>query len=639
MSLKKYRVKNSSAESIEAEEIFLDAEAIRSIEDKGKMEQPIKERTFVLFYLVIIFGLLILLGQAAYLQIAKGQYFRDLAEGNKSKVFSLAAPRGIIYDRHYEQLLYNVPSFDLQINLADFLANQEAKQDEILQKLAVILARPQVELTEEIAEAQGQTSHLVLAEGIEYSKALNLEALVKDWSGLRLEKNVRRDYNFPVELSHIIGYTGRVSSEDLANQADYLFNDFIGKTGLELRYEDILRGQVGQEQVEIDSLGQIKKILATKLPRPGQGLVLNIDLGLQNKLYQSLEQKLKELKLKKAAAVAIDPQNGGILALVSFPSFDSNLFSQAVSKKQYEVLDQDPNQPLFNRVLTGQYPPGSTIKPLIAAAVLEEKIISPKEQINDQGPLKVVNQYNPSIVYTFLDWKIHGLTDIIKAIAESCNVFFYTVGGGYGQQEGLGIERIKKYLQLFGFGQLTGIDLSEEKKGLVPDKEWKKQAKQGEAWYIGDTYHVSIGQGDVLVTPLQMALATAVVANNGTLYKPQIVDKIVDSEKRTVKDIQPEVTNQDFISSDHLDTVRQGMRQAVFDGSAWVLADLPVKAAGKTGTAQFGSQDKTHAWFTAFAPYQDPEIVIVILIEAGGEGSTAAGPVAKEVLAWWFNSD
>ena len=637
MGLKKYRVKNKLAENIEAEEIFLDAEAIRSIDDKGKMEQPIKQRTFIAFFLVIVLGILGLLVRAAQLQIIEGDYYWDLAQGNKLRVFSLTAPRGIIYDKNFEQLVYNVPSFDLIVILADFYANEKESQQEILDRLSEIL-RVEVEtLALQIEQAKGEVSSVILKENIEHDKALKIESLIRDWSGLRLDKNARRNYVMPYDFSHLIGYTGRVGAEDLADNPDYLLNDFIGRAGLELSYEEVLRGQPGREQVEVNSIGQIQKILATKASVPGQGLLLNIDSSLQKKLYQSLSAKVKELGLQKAAAVVVDPRNGGIRALVSLPSYDSDIFCQSVSASQYEQLCRNPSQPLFNRATAGQYPSGSTIKPLIAAAALQEGVISASRKINCTGAISVTHQYNPEIVYYFKDWKTHSITDIIKAIAQSCNVFFYTIGGGFGDIEGLGIAKIKEYLELFGLGQLTGIDLASEEKGLIPDKAWKRQAKEGEPWYIGDTYHVAIGQGDLLVTPLQMAMATAVVANNGTLYKPQIVDRVIDSDKNTIQEIEPEILKQNFIDQDNLSIVRAGMRQAVFDGSAWALAELEVETAGKTGTAQYGAKDKTHAWFTGFAPYQESEIAIAVIIEDGGEGSKAAAPVAKEVFEYYFN--
>ncbi|MAF20816.1 MAG: penicillin-binding protein 2 [Parcubacteria group bacterium] len=641
MGLKKYFIGNRARKDIDAEEIFLDVEAMRSLEEKGKIEQPIKSLNFILFYVLIIICLSGLLFRAGYLQIARGEYYQDLAQGNRLRIYSISAPRGIIYDHLGEPLVYNIPSFDLVVGLTDFLDNPILLQEEILRKIIALIADNQDsqidqakvnQLREKIKEYSGQVGQLVLARGIERSAALTLESLINDWPGLRLEKNAQRQYLLGSYFSHVLGYTGQVNKRDLEIHPDYLLNDQIGKTGLEYQYEDLLRGAPGQEQIEVNSLGKTQRLLATKPAQPGQSLVLFIDKALQKKIYQVLEIMLDNLslsgqKVKKAAALAIDPNNGGILALVSLPSFDNNLFAQSISQEDLNALERDPSRPFLNRVIAGQYPAGSTVKPLIAAAALEEGIVRAGQQLSCPGGISIVNKYNPEIIYYFPDWKTHGSVDVVEAIAESCNVFFYAVGGGYGLIPGLGMERIKEYLEYFGLGQLTGIDLFHEQDGFIPD------SNQDQEWRLGDIYHAAIGQGDITATPLQIALATASIANGGILYQPQIVDRIIDS----AKDIPAQVIRDDFIQPANIKTVQQGMRQAVLTGSARSLADLPVKAAGKTGTAQFGSQDQTHAWFTGFAPYEHPEIVLTILIEAGGEGHKAAVPVAKEILSWYFS--
>jgi len=610
LGLKKYSVKYNHREDIEAEEIFLDAEAIRSIEEKGKLEQPIKSLNFVLLFTLIIICLIGLFIRTGYLQIIKGSYYQDLSQGNRLRIYPISAPRGIIYDRHNTPLVYNIPSFDLTINLNDFFDNSEEVQNQILEKISEIVNID----TGILEEARGEVSQVVLVEGIERDAALVLETLVNQWPGVRLEKNAQRQYLAGSYFSHIIGYTGR----------GQWLNDQIGKDGLESSYQEILQGQPGQEQIEVDSLGKTQRLLATKLAQPGLGLVLHLDKDLQIKLYQSLEKKGR-----KAAALVVDPNNGGIMALVSLPSFDNNLFAQGISSEELARLDSDPNEPFLNRVLAGQYPSGSIIKPFIGAAALEEKIISPYQRLSCPGVITIVNQYNPEIVYRFPDWKTHGSTNLIEAIAQSCNIYFYTVGGGYGEIEGLGVDRIKQYLEYFGLNQATGIDLPHEEVGFIPDQEL----------YLGDVYHLSIGQGDILVTPLQMAMALAGIVNKGTLYQPQIIDKIIDTEGNLVKDILPQEIRKDFISSENLEFIQEGMRQAVTNGSAVSLADLSIKVAGKTGTAQFGkaSSRETHAWFIGYAPYQNPEIVIVVLVEAGGQGYESAVPVAKEIFNWYFN--
>jgi len=647
MGLKKYFIKSRIEENIETEEVFLDAEAIRSLEEKGKLEYPVRRRNFILFYILIVGCLLGLFFRIGYLQVVKGDYYQDLAQGNRLRIYSTAAPRGIIYDRYGKSLVYNTPSFDLLVNTVDFLDSPFETQQGILSKISsVILSQESLleeqlkfkdDLSFKIGEAYGQVSQLLLLKNIERSSALILEGLVSDWPGIRIRESAQRQYYLGPYFSHILGYTGEVDPSDLEDNSEYLIGDQIGKIGLERKYEDLLRGLPGQEQIEVNSLGKTQRLLANKLAQPGQGLVLSIDRDLQEKVFQSLSEMIKKLSVRRAAAVAIDPRDGGVLALVSLPSFDNNLFARGISQENFERLDNDSGRPFLNRPLTGQYPSGSIIKPLIAAGALEEEIISSRQQVNCQGGISVVNQYNPEIIYSFPDWKVHGFTDMIKAIAQSCNTYFYTIGGGYGRIDGLGIDKIKEYLQYFGLGQATGIDLPHEEVGLIPDKTWKKLEKPTEEWYLGDTYHLSIGQGDILVTPLQMTSAIAAIANGGTLYQPQIVDKIVDLDKNLVEDISSEIIRENFINPANISVVQEGMRQAVLDGSAISLSSLSVKAAGKTGTAQFGRADKTHAWFIGFAPYDEPEIVLTVLVEGGGEGYKAAVPVAKQVFEWYFN--
>ncbi len=648
MSLKKYFVRKREQENIEAEEIFLDAEAVCSIEEKGKLEHPIKKRNFFFFYFLIIACLVVLLAKSSYLQIAKGSYYLDLAYGNRLRIYNIPAPRGIIYDRFNNPLVRNIPRFDLAVSIVDFLDNDPEVQKKILSEISKIVLvegegkEKKILAWQEIIEkSYGRTSQITLLKGIERSSALALEGVVSEWLGVRLEKKAQREYLNAEYFAHILGYTGQISPDELKEYVGYYANSQIGKTGLERQYEAAIRGRDGQEQIEVDSTGHTQGVIASINPKPGNGLLLNIDQGLQRKIQRSLTEMMEKLSspretLRRAAAVAVDPRDGGIRAIVSLPSFDNNLFVRGVSSQEMGVLKEDPARPFLNRATAGQYPSGSIIKPLIGAAALEEEIVNPYQQVDCRGAISIVNKYHPEITYRFLDWKVHGPTSLIKAIAESCNVYFYTVGGGFGGIEGLGIEKIKEYLEKFGLGQKTEIDLPYEEAGLIPDPEWKKKYKSDEEWYLGDTYHLSIGQGDMLVTPLQMAQAVAAIANGGILYQPQVVDKILDSKRNIVKDIPTETVDESVVSRKYLSFVQKGMRAAVLSGSASLLNALSVEAAGKTGTAQFGVADKTHAWFAGYAPYENPEIALVILVEGGGEGHEAAVPVAKEVFSWYF---
>ena len=628
-----YHIKRPPEFYLEPEEIFLDAQK----DQRQKLEEPIKKRNFVLFYVFIGLIFILFLMRAAWLQVIKGDFYQTLAEKNRIRTVPIFTPRGIIYDKFGKQLVYNIPSFNLFVRVAD-LPKKKEDLENLINKISEILNRPSEDFKKIIEKSNPFSSEpLVLATDIERDKVLILKTEIQNLPGVSLEENPKRQYVFGPYLAHILGYVGNLDKEDLKEHPNYFLTEKIGKSGLESQYQEILRGQPGEKEIEVDTFSKEKKTIASFEGQAGKGLILSVDSDLQNFLYDQLNKVLAREKLSGAAAVALNPQTGQILALVSLPSFDNNLLTQGLSQEDYLSLFENPGQPFFNRAISGQYPPGSTIKPLIGAAALEEKIIKPNQRINDQGDLLISNQYNPQIVYRFSDWKVHGLVDIYQAIAQSCNVFFYQLGGGYGEFQGLGLERLEKYLKLFGLGKLTGIDLPSEKKGFIPNENWKKETKK-EDWYIGDTYHLSIGQGDITLTPLQLSLATAAIANGGIIFQPQIVDKIIDSEKNVIKEIEPKPIKIDkFISKENLKIIQEAMRQTVTAGSAQSLQSLPVKVAGKTGTAQISGNKKPHAWFTAFAPYENPTIVLTILIEEGGEGSTVAVPVAKEVLEWYFS--
>ncbi len=636
MGFKNYKIKRIFKEAIEPEEILLDAMKSPELENQ-RIEVPIRPKIFRSFFYSMIVIFAVLLFYSGYLEIVKGQYYRDLAEHNRTRSFPIIASRGIIYDRNFKQLVYNVPSFDLVLTVPDLPSSPE-EQQAIIGKAAQIIGKNEQELLDVLKNTDLKLSaETLVAENLSHEQLLLLEPKIEQLPGFRIEKNIARQYVDAPYFSHILGYLGKLGSEEIKNNRDYFLTEKIGKNGLEFFYEKILRGQPGKLLMETDSRGKQKGEMAQIPPQSGQGLQLSIDSGLQKKLYDSLEKILARLHLKKAAALALNPQTGGILAIISFPSFDNNLFAKGISSADYAALLNDAAQPLFNRAVSGQYSPGSTVKPLIGAAALQEKIISPATKIYDPGELVLVNQYDPGIVYHFADWKAHGIVDIYSAIAESCDVYFYTIGGGYGNIKGLGVERLEKFFKLFGFGEKLGIDLPSEAVGLVPDPQWKEKTKN-EQWYTGDTYHISIGQGDLLVTPLQLAAATAAIANGGKIIQPHLVDKIVDSDKNIVESAKLKVLEENFIEQNYLEVVKKGMRQAVTGGSASLLADLRIAVGAKTGTAQVAGQRQPNAWVTVFAPYDNPEIVLVVLVENAGEGSQVAVPAAKEALELYFSN-
>lgn len=607
------------------EEVLLDDRSKTS----GKIDNYFEAKKIKNLQKIFLSITIILFAQLAYLQFVKGGYYSSISEKNYIRTTKVRSARGIIYDRNMSQIVYNVPVFDLAIIPADFFKDRgqiEIKKEE----LAAILDISSEDFENKI-KSVSPTSYqsFLIMENIQKEKALIIDEKIKHMAGVKLENSAIRKYIDGQYFSSIIGYSGRISQKELEKNPDYLFTDIIGKDGLEFFYERDLRGIYGTSEIEVDSLGKENRVMQKEDPAAGNNLVLNIDAELQRRLYKDLEEMaFKQQGSTGGSIVAIDPRNGAVLALVSYPSYDNNLFAGGISSEEYGNLMNDKSKPLFNRSISAEYPPGSTFKPLVGAAALQEKVISPTRQISDSGSINVGG-------WTFVDWKAHGQVDLIKAIAQSCNVYFYTVGGGYGDIKGLGKENIKKYAELFGLGKLTGIDIPGEKPGLIPDEEWKRRVKN-EPWYIGNTYHMSIGQGDVLTTPLQIANYTAAIANGGTVYKPQIVDRIIDSNGNLVRDIEKEVLAENFIDPSNMEWVQRGMLENVLTGSGRILSTLPVQAAGKTGTAQYAGNTKTHAWYTVYAPYDNPEIVMAIMLEGGGEGHDASVPIAKDILGWYF---
>jgi len=586
-------------------------------------------KNFWIPYLVCLLVLGLLLGQLLRLQISQGTFNRLLAEGNRIRSREMAAPRGLIYDARGEVLAKNKPSFDLTLYPLDLPQNRQERED-FFEKLAGVLEISAKDIEDKVNE-RGVSSYdpIILKENMDRETAMVLEVRTINIPGVVIAKRPIREYTDYQGLGQVLGFVGKMSGRDLEQNPGYKPFYEIGKEGLELSYEKYLRGTPGVLEVEIDSRGREQREVKETLPEPGNNLTLSLDAELEDILTKSLGAEVRSLGSPGGAAVAINPQTGEVLALASFPTYDNNLFTRLTSKEEYDALLANQNKPLFNRVVSGTYPSGSTIKPVIASAGLQEGVITANTTINDPGEIKVAN-------YIYPDWKAHGLVDVRKAIAQSCNVFFYSVAGGWDKIKGLGIAKLDEYLTKFGFGSKTGIDLPGEAAGLVPDPAWKEKNKH-EMWYLGDTYHLGIGQGDFLVTPLQMVTAYAAIANGGELLKPKLVTKITDKDGQEIFTAQKEIIRDNFVDKANIQIVREGMRQAVTSGSAQLLNDLSVAVAAKTGTAQFGNEGKTHGWEAAFAPYNNPQIAIIVLVEGGGEGYASAGPIVHDVLNWYFS--
>ena len=603
---------------------------------------------------VILFVLMVLLTKVSWLQVVKNDYYRTMAEGNRVRIERVEPKRGIIYDRNLNTLVRNKANFLLYLVPAD-LPVVEDEQDRIIQEIIKIIpAVAELDVKEALAqvEALAQINDnslelfrpLFIIDNIAYERAMALYLKSRQWPGVILTNKTRREYLMYAEvdqkeenkaycqsMSHVLGYTGKISERELDQYGkEYLPIDYIGKMGIEYFWENELKGQSGKKSIEVDAIGKEKKILGRQEAIDGHNLVLSLDVRVQHKLEEILLAHLEKLNLNRAAAIIMDPRNGEMLALISLPFYNNNMFAQGISAAEYNDLINRPDNPLFNRCVSGEYPSGSTIKPVIAAAALEEGIITEHTIVNSVGGITIGQWFFP-------DWLSggHGRTNVRRALAESVNTFFYYIGGGYENFKGLGVDRIVEYAKLFGLSAQTGIDLAGESSGLLPTRAWKEEVK-GERWYIGDTYHLAIGQGDLLVTPLQVAAYTSVFANGGSLYRPHFIKAILSSDDKLIREVDTEPVRRNFIDPYNIEIVRQGLRQAVTSGSARRLQSVGVEMAGKTGTAQWSSKNKPHAWFTGFAPYDDPELVITILIEEGGEGSETAVPIAEEFLQWYF---
>ncbi|PIY93194.1 MAG: penicillin-binding protein 2 [Candidatus Magasanikbacteria bacterium CG_4_10_14_0_8_um_filter_32_14] len=619
------------------------------------------KKTF-LFLLFVVFCFSIILGRGFFLQILLGDNYRVRAENNRQKIIPVPSERGFIFDRNNVQLTQNVPNFSLSVIPKNLPKNQE-DLNKIIEKLISITDQDKKEISDIIEKYKDyQQDSIIITEDIPYESALKTQIANTDLPGISIQLGSKRlyildptekginttstndtsnnaDFLHPEDnqkyinnsLSHILGYVGKLSPQELDTyyKKGYFPSDSIGKTGIEKNYEIYLRGTYGEKKIEVNAQGKEQQNLAEKEPIAGSNLILTIDANIQNKLEELVNQKLQEINKDRASAIVLDPRSGEILALVSYPGFDNNDFSGGITKDNYNKYLNDSDEPLFNRAISGNFPSGSVIKPVMALAALQEKIINPNTSFLSTGGLRVAEWFFP-------DWQVggHGMTNVQKSLALSVNTFYYYIGGGYGNFVGLGVDKINEYLKYFGFGKMLGIDLPAESSGFLPTPQWKQRVKK-EPWYIGDTYNYSIGQGDFLTTPLQIASMTATIANGGTLYVPHTLKQIVNLETGRVTDIKSEVLNQNFIDPANINTVRLGMKDCVSYGSCHRLSTLPFTSAGKTGTAQWSKTKDTHAWFTSFAPFENPEIVVTILIEEGGEGGINVEPIADAFYRWW----
>lgn len=633
---------------IEPEEIFMDSvnsPGFRHEMQEGRIERPIARLAFSVLGAVMALGIFAILGRLADLNILKGDKLLEQSDINKTYPIVISAPRGIFYDRAAVPLVENIPTFVISLKTAAISGDDAFAR--VLANVSAILGKNVSDIAEANGLAPGAGSALYrrsswpreifIASGELRSQVLEIRSRADEFSGIVIAEGARRNYTLGSAGSHFLGYVGRPNKDDLSRLPAIRPGDVIGKDGLELWYEDALRGDAGEKIIETNASGEPLRERFVVKPEAGNDVILEIDSGLQQFAARALARHIQALGKRAGAIVAIDPRDGAVRALASYPDYDPNIFGAGLSAKEFGRIANNPAHPFINRAVSSGYPSGSTIKPIIAVSALEEQIIDPNREIYDPGYISVTNPYDPSRPAIFKDWKELGWVDMRRAIAMSANVYFYTVGGGYGDIKGLGIDRIRSWLERFGWGRALGIDLPGEYAGLIPGPDLKKITQpENPIWRIGDTYLSSIGQGDTQVTALQLAGSIAAIANGGTLWKPRIAKAIVDEFKNAVKEFPPAVLGDHLAGQESLAIVREGMRQAVTDGSSRALAGLPFPAAGKTGTAQTGVYGKNHGWFVGFAPYDNPEIVLAVLVEEGTGGSTDAVPIAKEVLYYYL---
>jgi penicillin-binding protein 2 len=582
--------------------------------------------------------LAILLLRFFYLQAIRHSYYQTLSESNRIAVVPIVPNRGLILDRNGVVLARNYSGYTLEIN-----QNKTADIDATINKLSTLVEitnKDRRRFKKQLAESHNFET-LVIRNRLSDVEVARFAAQQYRFPGVEIKARLFRDYPYGDKMSHLLGYIGRINDEEASQleesdqTANYRGSDYIGKTGLEQSYEHDLHGTTGIEQVEVDAGGRAVRMVSSTAPVSGNTLILSIDAKLEEIAENSFGNY-------RGALVAIDPNNGEVLAFVSKPGYDPNPFIDGIDTQSWDELNNSPDVPLNNRALRGQYPPGSTIKPFMALAGLNYHIRKPEQTINDPGVY-----YLPGSSRQYRDWKAggHGTVNMFKAIQMSCDTYFY------GLANEMGIDNIYNFLSRFGFGQKTGIDMEGEASGLLPSQEWKMKRYQ-QIWYPGDTISVGIGQGYVLVTPLQLAFATATLANNGVAYQPHLVKEVQSPNSDENRFIASQPLRDLNINPKDLDLVRRAMVAVTQPGGTAVYASLgaPYKIAGKTGTAQVVAMKqgekydakkvderlRDHAWFIAYAPADKPKIALAVLVENGGHGGGTAAPIARKVLDYYL---
>ncbi len=588
----------------------------------------IKRVRFLVFLLIGIF--FILLSRLAYLQIIKGEEYRALSTKNHLKILITLPPRGKIYDRNGILLAYDKPVFNLYVYPYDV----KNRVDELEYNLKKYL---NIDLTKKIRDRikKGFSQKVTIFKNLTKEQIKNFYAHPLEFEGVYIETRPKRIYTEHTKyIPHIIGYVGYPSKEDLRKNPSLLPDMLIGKQGVEKMYDDYLTGSFGIKAVMVDALGRIKKVLWEKPPIRGKDIYLTIDTKMQKLIYDAFEKS----KQKSGAITILDPNNYQILAMLSYPIYDLQKFVKGFSKKEWKELISNKYKPLFNKVIGGLYPPGSIFKIIVAAAALEEGVITPNKKIESKGFIQIGK-------WKYRNWDLSGCgkINVKRALEMSCDTFFYQVGIE------LGARNISKYAHLFGLGEKLNPRI-ERRTSRIPTPEWKKKYI-GEPWYLGDTVNYSIGQGFLAITPFDSVKIIAPIANGGYVYKPHLLKAYFDPTLNRYIEIKPELIRKLNIKKEFINTVKKGLYLVVYGSRATAkdLRDAPVKNAGKTGTAQVyrhvDHQHKTdkwelqnHAWFVDFAPYKNPKFVISVFVEHGIGGSKTAVPITKDIIEKFYEA-
>lgn len=590
-----------------------------------KDSNTIEDSKYVWSKRIVVLILIILLIRLWDLQIMRGSEMKRLSEQNRIRINKIVAPRGVIYDRKGRIIADTRPSFNI------YISHEDMKNfDQTIDGLTALIKISKEEIMEKLEAAKGQPASfpVKIKSDVSLDDVAKIEANRVYLPGVNIQVEPKRFYHYGKMFAHLVGYVSEISDEELKKKEyqNYSPGDFIGRYGLERSYETYLRGVDGEKRVEVDSRGREMRILEQKNPIPGNSIYLNVDLDIQGTVDKAFENK-------RGGCIAVDPKTGGVIALVSSPTFDPNKFVSGITKEEWQIIALDKKHPLQNRVIQGRYPPGSTFKIVPAIKGLELGIIDERTSFSCRGGFSYGGR-------VFRCWKKggHGNINVHRAIVESCDVFFYNLGLR------LGVDRIHEISDLIGLGRVTGIDLPGEKDGLIPSTQWKKKV-YGKPWFEGETVSVSIGQGAVWLTPIQLVQLASFVANEGINYKPMIVNRIVSQEGKVIKTFEPVMNTDARLKKETIRIVKDGMKGVVNEGGGTAYGSRleHISMSGKTGTAQsVGEKGKNlgdHAWFIAYAPSDNPAIAISVLVEYGGHGSSVAAPVAKTITEAMFKEN